>query len=214
MSDLQDRFQKKPYGWREIDIAAVVAMLIYDQKVTIKYGGATIQPIDPKLPDMLRKKSEIGRTWVNNATTFFNNYVGKGAQPAVRALISYYRVFHKEGPLELAFLPASVQEMLRGLDMYDPAFGSAFYEGTWNAGFDHAEALSRINCPVLLIQADTSFMEDGTLNGAMSKEMADKAMELLKDAEYVRINAGHVTNLEAPDEFINVLTGFFLEKNN
>ena len=22
MSDLQDRFQKKPYGWREIDIAA------------------------------------------------------------------------------------------------------------------------------------------------------------------------------------------------
>ena len=62
MSDLQDRFQKKPYGWREIDIAAVVAMLIYDQKVTIKYGGATIQPSDPKLPDMLRKKSEIGKT--------------------------------------------------------------------------------------------------------------------------------------------------------
>ena len=65
MSDLQDRFQKKPYGWREIDIAAVVAMLIYDQKVTIKYGGATIQPSDPKLPDMLRKKSEIGRTSIS-----------------------------------------------------------------------------------------------------------------------------------------------------
>ena len=65
MSDLQDRFQKKPYGWREIDIAAVVAMLIYDQKVTIKYGGATIQPSDQKLPDMLRKKSEIGKTSVS-----------------------------------------------------------------------------------------------------------------------------------------------------
>ena len=65
MSDLQDRFQKKPYGWREIDIAAVVAMLIYDQKVTIKYGGATIQPSDPKLPDMLRKKSEIGKTSIS-----------------------------------------------------------------------------------------------------------------------------------------------------
>ena len=65
MSDLQDRFQKKPYGWREIDIAAVVAMLIYDQKVTIKYGGATIQPSDTKLPDMLRKKSEIGRTSIS-----------------------------------------------------------------------------------------------------------------------------------------------------
>ena len=65
MSDLQNRFQKKPYGWREIDIAAVVAMLIYDQKVTIKYGGATIQPSDQKLPDMLRKKSEIGKTSIS-----------------------------------------------------------------------------------------------------------------------------------------------------
>ena len=65
MSDLQDRFQKKPYGWREIDIAAVVAMLIFDQKVTIKYGGATIQPSDQKLPDMLRKKSEIGKTSIS-----------------------------------------------------------------------------------------------------------------------------------------------------
>ena len=65
MSDLQDRFQKKPNGWREIDIAAVVARLIYDQKVTIKYGGTTIQPNDPKLPDMLRKKSEIGKTSIS-----------------------------------------------------------------------------------------------------------------------------------------------------
>lgn len=65
MSDLQDRFQKKPYGWREIDIAAVVAMLIYDQKVTIKYAGVTIQPSDQKLPDMLRKKSEIGKTSIS-----------------------------------------------------------------------------------------------------------------------------------------------------
>ena len=65
MSDLQDRFQKKPYGWREIDIAAVVAMLIYGQKVTIKYGGATVQPSDSRLPDLLRKKSEIGKTSIS-----------------------------------------------------------------------------------------------------------------------------------------------------
>ena len=65
MSDVQSDFQKDPNGWREIDIAAVVAMLIRDQKVTIKYGGATIQPDNPKLPDMLRKKSEIGRTSIS-----------------------------------------------------------------------------------------------------------------------------------------------------
>ena len=65
MFDVQSRYQGIPYGWREIDIAAVVALLINQQKVTIKYGGATIQPNDPKLPDMLRKKSEIGKTSVS-----------------------------------------------------------------------------------------------------------------------------------------------------
>lgn len=65
MFDVQERYQKAPYGWREIDIAAVVAMLIRDQKVTIKYGGETIKPDNPKLPDMLRKKSEIGKTAIS-----------------------------------------------------------------------------------------------------------------------------------------------------
>ena len=62
MADVQSRYQAIPYGWKKIDIAVVAAMLIYDEKVTIKYGGETIQPGNPKLPDMLRKKSEIGKT--------------------------------------------------------------------------------------------------------------------------------------------------------
>ena len=65
MADVQSRYQAIPYGWREIDIAAVAARLIYEQKVTIKYAGTTIQPNNPKLPDMLRKKSEIGRTIIS-----------------------------------------------------------------------------------------------------------------------------------------------------
>ena len=65
MYDVQSRYQGIPYGWREIDIAAVVALLINQQKITIKYGGATIQPDDPKLPDMLRKKNEIGKTSIS-----------------------------------------------------------------------------------------------------------------------------------------------------
>lgn len=65
MADIQSRYQNIPYGWKEIDIAYVVAMLIYEQKVTIKYAGVTIQPSDPKLVDMLRKKSEIGKTSIS-----------------------------------------------------------------------------------------------------------------------------------------------------
>ena len=65
MADIQSRYSGIPYGWKEIDIAAVAARLIYDQKVTIKYAGVTIQPDNAKLPDMLRKKSEIGKTAIS-----------------------------------------------------------------------------------------------------------------------------------------------------
>ncbi len=65
MEDVQAKYQKIPYGWREIDIAAVVALLIYQQKVTIKYSGETIRPDNSKLPDMLRKKSERGKTLIS-----------------------------------------------------------------------------------------------------------------------------------------------------
>lgn len=65
MADIQSRYQAIPYGWKEIDIAAVVARLIFDQKVTVKYGGVTIQPDNSKLTDMLRKKSEIGKTSIS-----------------------------------------------------------------------------------------------------------------------------------------------------
>lgn len=65
MADVQGKYQGIPYGWKEIDIAAVAALLIYQQKVTIKYGSFTIQPDNVKLPDMLRKKSEIGKTSIS-----------------------------------------------------------------------------------------------------------------------------------------------------
>ncbi len=69
MADVQSRYSAIPYGWKEIDIAAVAAQLIYAQKVTVKYAGNTIQPDDPKLPDMLRKKSEIGKTSISKRKT-------------------------------------------------------------------------------------------------------------------------------------------------
>ncbi len=65
MADIQRRYQAIPYGWKEIDIACVAARLVYEQKVTIKYAGATVQPDNPRLPDMLRKKSEIGKTSIS-----------------------------------------------------------------------------------------------------------------------------------------------------
>lgn len=62
MATLQSRYQSIPFGWKEIDIASIVARLIQAQRVTVKHSGQTIQPNDYHLVDYLRKKSEIGQT--------------------------------------------------------------------------------------------------------------------------------------------------------
>lgn len=62
MATLQARYQSIPFGWKEIDIAAIVARLIQAQRVTVKHSGQTIQPNDYHLVDYLRKKNEIGQT--------------------------------------------------------------------------------------------------------------------------------------------------------
>lgn len=85
MFDVQHRYQAIPYGWKEIDIAAVVAMLINRQKVTVKYAGETIRPDDPKLPDMLRKKSEIGKTNIS-----LHQSVSAAKMKAVRDILREY----------------------------------------------------------------------------------------------------------------------------
>jgi hypothetical protein len=65
MADIQSRYQNIPYGWKELDIASVVAQLLQAQKITIKYSGQTIQPKNPQMVDFLKKKSEIGQVKVS-----------------------------------------------------------------------------------------------------------------------------------------------------
>lgn len=69
IADIQSRYQNIPYGWKEIDVAAVVARLIQAQKITIKRSGETIQPNDYRLVDFLRKKTETGFTQVSIRVT-------------------------------------------------------------------------------------------------------------------------------------------------
>ncbi|WKY45306.1 alpha/beta hydrolase [Eubacteriaceae bacterium ES2] len=148
--------------------------------------------------------------WIANSTEFFKTYTGPFSQQLIQFAVNSYKKANPGDPVEIAFVPATVQEMLRGLNYYDPSFGDAFYTGRWNNDFDHSNALSNIECPVLLIQANFSYKEDGTLDGAMSQEMVDRAISLISDCTYVRVDASHVTNLEIPDQYAQILEDFFL----
>ena len=64
MGDVQRRYQAIPYGWREIDIAAMIARLIVRHRIQISYGGAVVGKDEHRLVDFLRKKSEVDKAIV------------------------------------------------------------------------------------------------------------------------------------------------------
>ena len=64
MEDIQKRFGEKPYGWREQDIAAVVAELLVQGKAKLRYAGSSLDPGSARALDCLRKRSEVRRATV------------------------------------------------------------------------------------------------------------------------------------------------------
>ncbi|WP_260926709.1 alpha/beta fold hydrolase [Novosphingobium sp. 9] len=149
--------------------------------------------------------------WIEKNARFFRRNVAPGTPFLLTQAVKAWRSGHPHQPVEIGLLKNDTVRMLvRGLDQYDPRFGAAFYDGTWNAGFDHAAALARIECPVLLLQANFRMLPDGTLDGAMDADDAKRAMALLKHGTYRRIDATHVVNLDRPDDFVKIAEGFFL----
>ena len=63
--DLQKRYSVAPYGWRDLDLASVIAQLVVNQKVIIKVAGMTITKEDSRLVGYLCKKSESGKVTVS-----------------------------------------------------------------------------------------------------------------------------------------------------
>ncbi len=80
MGDIQRRFSAIPYGWREIDIAAVVCSLISAQKVSLQYGGSVIQPDDKRIPDYLRRRSEIDKALVSRRVAISDSLIKKSRE--------------------------------------------------------------------------------------------------------------------------------------
>ena len=148
--------------------------------------------------------------WLNSNSKFVANYAGEGALPKIISAVELYRKANPGEPVEIRFLPETVRMLFRGMDYYDPRFGAAFYDGSWNTQFDHAQTLAKIACPSLLLHADFEILEDGTLNGAMDQNEADRAAGLIPGCSYVRINSGHVVHEDKPKEFIQIVENFFL----
>ena len=119
-----------------------------------------------------------------------------------------YQEKHPGELIEVFFFPLSIRMGTRGLQRYDPYFGQAFYDGSWNKDFDHAEALAKVKCPAVLMHANWFIDKNGILMGAMSGEDADRAISLMSNAHLERVDSGHGTHIEHPEHLIRILIDF------
>ena len=124
-----------------------------------------------------------------------------GLQPKIAAWTAAERAAAPDAHLTLAWVP---HDWVRGLyyyDDFDVRFGETFYDGTWFDGVDQADLLSRITCPTVYLQAQTSDGEDGTLFAANSDEDAARVQQLIACCETTVIEPGHDIHYEHPDAF-------------
>lgn len=150
--------------------------------------------------------------WIHENAPFFRKNIGPGTPFLLSRFVHAWKRAHPDLPPDIGLAKDdTVRMMLRGMDEYDPRFGAAFYDGSWNQGFDHAQALRKISCPTLLMHANFSIMPDGTLYGAMNQQQADRAASLLAYGQVVKVDASHVVNLDKPGEFVGILEKFFLK---
>ena len=115
----------------------------------------------------------------------------------MRASVRYFSI--RDDPLG----PHSWLRVLRYIDDYHPAFGQAFYDGTWTEGVDQEGMLRDIRCPVVYLKANTRYGKDGVLYAANIDEDAERVQALISGCERIDIKSGHDIHAEHPGTFVS-----------
>ncbi|GAB7193571.1 alpha/beta hydrolase [Kineococcus sp. NUM-3379] len=113
-----------------------------------------------------------------------------------------------DGLLHERWLPSTVRRLFASLAMFDPDVARAFVDGRVQEGLDHAGALRRVRCPVLLVHADWHRYAAHGLVGAMDDDDAGHLRRLVPHTRYRRVRANHVVHRYRPRWFVREVTRF------
>ncbi len=183
MGDVQRKFQAKPYGWRDVDVALVAAQLIAAQEATLSFGGQKLANNNPQTVECLRKQADkavlekrvrAADHLLKKAAAILKDFNGKTVSPsdedALTANILEALKNAKEHCAEL------IQNNFRGIEPQYPYPGRKIIE-------EGAHAVSQ----VLENQADqVAFLnslienEDALLDFAEDMEDVDKFFDTQK----------------------------------
>jgi pimeloyl-ACP methyl ester carboxylesterase len=105
-------------------------------------------------------------------------------------------------------LPGRFGRITDVLVNFDADFSQAFVDGRFYEGLDHADALKRAECPMLLIHANWVRHPDYGLVGAMDDDDATMAKELAPEMLFMRIDSEHVIHNHNPDLYMSAFEEF------
>lgn len=117
-----------------------------------------------------------------------------------------FRTKYPDKTLRVMFWPKKFMESFNGLNDYDPNFGEAFYNDSFNSNIDYEKLLSNIDCETIFMKAKTVIGEDGLIQCALTDEDLDKVKNLIKNIDVEYFNCGHGIHNEKPKQFIKTLT--------
>ncbi len=113
---------------------------------------------------------------------------------------------HPGEPVEIFYMPASINQTFLTIDSYDFMFGEHFYDYTWHAGISQAETFGKIKVPSVFIHALDAYTPDGTvLMAASSNEQARRAVSLIEGCRLVELKSDHLIHWTHPDTFIDAV---------
>lgn len=129
-------------------------------------------------------------------------------------MVRFYQWLRPNKPVDLPLLPAETRMMIKSLSEYDPDFTRAFVDGRACKGFSHAEALAKVKCPLLVLQANWFRHPEFGLVGSMDDRDLERLRSLVPHAQYKRIRAGHMIHFENPKQYIKEVREFAAKEQN
>ena len=123
-------------------------------------------------------------------------------------LINITQEIKPNRPFDVPFISYEQRAGLKFFSEYDVDFSRATIDGRLSEGFDPEDALKKVNCPMLLLQASWSRHETWGLLGAMDDTDVQRIKSLVKDLQYAYIDSSHGIHLGEPKWYLEQVNSF------
>ncbi len=135
-------------------------------------------------------------------------YIPAPVAKAFTALFNFNKAIKPNRPYDIPLLSYEIRVGTKFFMEYDVDFSQATIDGRLSEGFDPEDALKKVKCPMLLLQATWSRHETWGLLGAMDDADVQKIQSLVKDLRYAHLESTHGIHVGNPQWYLEQVNGF------